>query len=214
MTLSLLPQLSDYLLEALPNPCFRSSAIDEFLTTVGMDADYTGESDFGTATLLELDDEDRTALALIWALHYEENPSADQWSDAAACIVYGRDNAWFGDAVFFPSIDEARAAYEAFDNAYSEWLGCEDCGAETGSACTCDFDPSAGPIAVGTVVSVANHGGVAWRVDAYTVDGSVTCHMVGDDRPFTFGIADLSPLADDAYCQGCGQTGCTAEVSE
>lgn len=36
----------------------------------------------------------------------------------------------------------------------------------------------------------------------------VVAHMVGDDRDFDFDISDLTPIADDDYCSGCGQVGC------
>ena len=145
MTLALLPHLSDFVLEALPSPCFRSSAVDQFLTQLAMtaDAEYSGESDFGTVTILTLDDEDRTALALVWALHYEEDPSADQWKDAGAVLLWGSDQKWWGDASFYATEELALEDYHTFDLAYSNWLGCEDCGAETGDACTCNDEVTA-----------------------------------------------------------------------
>lgn len=33
--------------------------------------------------------------------------------------------------------------------------------------------------------------------------------MVGDDRVHEVDVADLTPLADGAYCGECGQIGCT-----
>ena len=32
--------------------------------------------------------------------------------------------------------------------------------------------------------------------------------MIGDDEVFTVDVADVSPIADDDYCSGCGQIGC------
>jgi len=32
--------------------------------------------------------------------------------------------------------------------------------------------------------------------------------MVGDDAEFTFDVADLIPLDEDDFCEGCGQIGC------
>lgn len=32
--------------------------------------------------------------------------------------------------------------------------------------------------------------------------------MIGDDRHHTVDAEDLTELAEDAYCPGCGQTGC------
>jgi hypothetical protein len=39
----------------------------------------------------------------------------------------------------------------------------------------------------------------------------VIAAMVGDDRKHTVSVDDLSLLADDDYCSGCGQVGCTAD---
>lgn len=36
----------------------------------------------------------------------------------------------------------------------------------------------------------------------------VVAHMIGDDRSFTFDVDELTPIADDDYCSGCGQIGC------
>lgn len=35
--------------------------------------------------------------------------------------------------------------------------------------------------------------------------------MVGDDREHTVDVDDLTVIADDDYCGGCGQIGCTAD---
>lgn len=35
--------------------------------------------------------------------------------------------------------------------------------------------------------------------------------MVGDDREHIIDIDDLTKIADDDYCHGCGQIGCTAD---
>ncbi len=79
-------------------------------------------------------------------------------------------------------------------------------------------------------------GGIAWYVTEYDSsqelvsdyyeddDGSVNyaeweevvdksrvkCVMVGDDRVFTFGIDELTPLEEDEFCPECGQIGCKA----
>jgi hypothetical protein len=34
--------------------------------------------------------------------------------------------------------------------------------------------------------------------------------MIGDDRVFTFGIDEITPIDEDEYCPECGQIGCTA----
>lgn len=38
--------------------------------------------------------------------------------------------------------------------------------------------------------------------------GRVVCVMVGDDRRHSIDPDDLTPLGEDDYCPGCGQTGC------
>lgn len=67
--------------------------------------------------------------------------------------------------------------------------------------------------------------GIAWYVRGYEVIRDedyewsgieyenrerVVCIMVGDDRPFTFGIDELTPLEEGDYCPECGQIGCKA----
>lgn len=49
----------------------------------------------------------------------------------------------------------------------------------------------------------------AWDEEGYErPTGNLVAHMIGDDRDFTFEPADLTPIADDEYCAGCGQVGC------
>ena len=38
--------------------------------------------------------------------------------------------------------------------------------------------------------------------------GRVVAVMVGDDREHTVDTSDLTELADEDYCSGCGQIGC------
>jgi hypothetical protein len=46
--------------------------------------------------------------------------------------------------------------------------------------------------------------------DAYDIDTSqVVAVMVGDDREHVIDVDDLTPLAEDGYCPGCGQVGCS-----
>ena len=66
--------------------------------------------------------------------------------------------------------------------------------------------------------------GIAWRVlgwqmqadedtewsGYYQRTGRLLAIMVGDDRPFEFDPADLTPLPAGEYCPECGQVGCTA----
>lgn len=75
------------------------------------------------------------------------------------------------------------------------------------------------------------YGGVAWRVTKYAMvlDGvwedddcydewevedrtQVVAHMIGDDRDFTFDVADLTPIDDESFCRECGQIGCGHNV--
>lgn len=39
----------------------------------------------------------------------------------------------------------------------------------------------------------------------------VVAVMVGDDREHIVDVADLAMIADDGYCEGCGQVGCVAD---
>jgi len=38
--------------------------------------------------------------------------------------------------------------------------------------------------------------------------GNIIATMVGDDRQFVFGPDEITPLAREEYCGGCGQMGC------
>ena len=44
--------------------------------------------------------------------------------------------------------------------------------------------------------------------------GRAVYTMVGDDRLLTCEPDDLTPLAEDGFCRGCGQTGCGHNVME
>lgn len=75
-----------------------------------------------------------------------------------------------------------------------------------------------------TRYSVAGYRGIAfaWYGDETVPDedtewsgyeaptGRVVMVMVGDDRHHSVDPADCAPLAEDAYCAGCGQVGCHA----
>ena len=64
--------------------------------------------------------------------------------------------------------------------------------------------------------------GVAWHIMGWETQpdedtewtglekrtGRVVAIMVGDDRPFTFEPDELTALAREEYCGGCGQVGC------
>ena len=73
-----------------------------------------------------------------------------------------------------------------------------------------------------TRYTVAGYGGVAFyihraetRPDGDTEwtgleqpTGMVEMVMVGDDRIHIIDPDDITPIADEDYCSGCGQTGC------
>jgi len=77
-------------------------------------------------------------------------------------------------------------------------------------------------IAPGAIVQVAGHLGSAFRYlgpemqpDADThwsgyevATGRHVVVMVGDDHKWIVDFEDMSPLAEDAYCNECGQIGC------
>jgi hypothetical protein len=74
-------------------------------------------------------------------------------------------------------------------------------------------------IAVGDVVRVKGFHGVACRYRGpetaydYEADDEVETGwhlvvMIGDDHKHRVDYDDMSPLAEDAYCDGCGQIGC------
>lgn len=64
--------------------------------------------------------------------------------------------------------------------------------------------------------------GIAWRAEGYETrpdadtewtgyevpTGAILAHMVGDDSWHAFDPDDLTPLAEEDYCRGCGQVGC------
>lgn len=62
---------------------------------------------------------------------------------------------------------------------------------------------------------VTDDAGEEWEVEEATgewVDdpssGMVRVVAVGDDHEHVADLSDLSPIADDDYCAGCGQIGC------
>lgn len=79
--------------------------------------------------------------------------------------------------------------------------------------------------------AVAGYDGIAWSrigpemVDEFDEDtgenvtewsgyqvptGKIEMVMVGDDRVFTFDPKDITKIAEEDYCPGCGQIGCGA----
>lgn len=207
----MLPYASDELvraaLDALNGAIFDSDTTDQFLTMLAMDsmADYDGDSDFGTLTRIDLDEEDRVVLTLLEGTEYGLS-----WAGAETVIGYGGDQKWWADWSIVTA-EEADKAQAEFGLAYSEYLGCEDCGSPDGE-CICDHDPTVGPIPVGTTVKVDAYRGVAFRVDAYLPNGEAETHMIGDDTTYTFDPADLTVVEEDV-CD-CGQLGCGFNVPE
>lgn len=114
---------------------FPGDAVDQYLSNLAMSAmlDYVGGHDdsggayFGTATLIELDDEDRTVLSILGAAAYGRTaPEVDSWHDVGAVILWGSDYKWWGDSTTYTTLAEAQAEYERFESAYSEWCDEDD----------------------------------------------------------------------------------------
>lgn len=91
---------------------------------------------------------------------------------------------------------------------------------------------------IGDTVAVDSYSGVAWRIvdfdkeweplmyrewdsdegewyDADSGEGEwvsiphrFECYMVGDDTSFFFDESELTHIADEDFCDGCGQIGC------
>jgi len=58
------------------------------------------------------------------------------------------------------------------------------------------------------VITIEQYGGVAFFVDGYR-SGKIECHMIGDDRTFTFDKDDVSNVLEESeFCWTCGQVGC------
>lgn len=217
----MLPYASDFLTDlaasAIDGACFSSNVTDQFLTMVAQDnmADYEGDSDFGSLTRIDLDDELRVVLVLL-DITTEEHHVAyrDEALDnlrryyAASDVLLGEggDQKWWADwsAVSTEEADETQAA---FSEEYSRFLGCEDCNMPT-DECVCDFDETAGPIPPGTHIKVNTFSGVALTVRSYRPDGRMIVRMVGDDRDWDVDPTDAMPLDDDEFCTECGQIGC------
>ena len=70
--------------------------------------------------------------------------------------------------------------------------------------------------------AVEGYRGIAWSVLGWQTEpdedtewtgienrtGQIVARMVGDDRDFLFDEDELTPLAAEDYCDGCGQIGC------
>lgn len=47
-----------------------------------------------------------------------------------------------------------------------------------------------------------------WSGIIYDDTERVVCHMVGDDKDYTFGVEELTKIDEEDYCPECGQIGC------
>lgn len=124
----------------------------------------------------------------------------------------------------YPSELQAVRAFEADDRSYGEYLEAQE---QERQLWADGFRPGprleADGFMPGDAVRVDGYDGIAFRVDGFPErsgpdaewsgeywwhPGQRTCHMVGDDREFTFDVDDLTPLDEDEFCSGCGQIGC------
>lgn len=150
-----MPYASDFLVDiatdTIDGASFVSDVLDQYLSSIALHgmAEYTGDSDYGTATLIELDDEDRVVLTILSGMVTERDPSSKwygvpepgEWADDAAVIIWGSSYKWWGDAEFFAHIEVARTKYAEFEQEYFDGLPCEDCGSEDRASCTCGDEP-------------------------------------------------------------------------
>lgn len=135
--MSLLPYADESLvaaaIESLDVSIFRSSAVDQFLSTLAMEwgAEYEGEMDFGTLTRMELDDELRVVLVLASAI---ADDYASEWAidnltshyrAADVLLGEGNDQRWWADWYAMTTV-RATEEWDRFSAAYSEWLGDEE----------------------------------------------------------------------------------------
>lgn len=157
----------------------------------------------------------------------EETGDANEWLYHAARI--GRRILYTDDQGFvwvdtYKSELEAIRAFEADERSYGEALEIaeiEDDMYREGYVQGFTGDPD--EFKVGDAVTVAEYPGIAFRVDGfptrrgpdyewsgieYVNPSKRDCHMVGDDRTFTFDVAELTPLSEDEFCAGCGQICC------
>lgn len=129
---------TDIAFEAVNGACFGYDVTDQFLTMVAMEnmAEYDGDGDFGTLTTMELNDELRVVCTL---LDLAGNPigeyrsegqvanTASHYARNAILVGEGGSQKWWSD--WYPmSVKAAEKAQERFSEAYSLYLGCEDCG--------------------------------------------------------------------------------------
>lgn len=56
-------------------------------------------------------------------------------------------------------------------------------------------------------VRIEGWDGIAFFVDDCRA-GKIECHMIGDDRKFTFDNDDATLLDEEEFCWGCGAIGC------
>lgn len=126
--------LTDLALAAVDNASFARDITDQFLTTVAMEsmADYDGDSDFGSLTRLDLDDDLRVVLVLLDLIALRDFDShnlhclVSHYADKFAVIGEGGSQKWWADWFVYGTEAEADAEMAQFAERYSEYLGDED----------------------------------------------------------------------------------------
>ena len=103
---------------------------------------------------------------------------------------------WEGLAFRIAGFPERWEPYTAL--AACAW--CQGTGADDGAQCDECEGSGLSPYEVDT--------GEGEFVEQDESCGSVLVVMIGDDRKHAAYISDLTPLADDEYCDSCGQIGC------
>lgn len=114
-----------------PVPWDRSGA-DRFLSTLSLEwgVEYEGESDFGTLTRIELDDELRVICVLVEMIDLERTDEVSLANlishyRADVALGSGTDSRWWADWYLYPA-DQAGEIWQKFSDEYSEWLGDAD----------------------------------------------------------------------------------------
>lgn len=150
------------------------------------------------AVVAGLDDGDHAILDTLPAA-----PLSGEWADdptpASVLADLAGTDAW---DMFFTD-DEAEALLGAYEDGFydASYTEIERVARLHAPVLDASFD-------LETAYAVEGYAGIAWRVDVAYVD-RVEAHMIGDDRTFEHDRTDLTPIADEDYCGGCGQIGCS-----
>lgn len=130
----LLPYADESLVAtALDSPVsWDHAGTDRFLSSLSLEcgAEYEGESDFGTLTRLDLDDELRVVCVLLDMLdqeRFDEISLSNLISHyrAGVALGSGNDQKWWADWYLYPT-DRASEIWSKFVDEYSAWLGDDD----------------------------------------------------------------------------------------